>query len=125
VFRYGWAPDGLATTRQLAAQGLRPGGQDVAGWLVWRRGNRAGWAYLYRLDLAKPKRVMTEARWAAIARCNAAQRICPTCGRDDGYRIPRSLGECWPCAALRHHDQHKHDQHKHDEHGQDTTRKAA
>jgi hypothetical protein len=125
VFRYGWAPDGLATTRQLAAQGLRPGGQDVAGWLVWGRGNRAGWAYLYRLDLAKPKRVMTEARWAAIARCNAAQRICPTCGRDGGYRIPRSLGECWPCAALRHHDQHKHDQHKHDEHGQDTTRKAA
>ena len=119
VFRYGWAPFGLATVRQLAARGLRPAGQDVAGWLVWGRGARPRWAYLYRLDLAKPKRAMTEARWAAIARANAAQRICPTCGRDDGYRIPRSLGECWPCAALRADTAP-------DQHNQDTTpRKAA
>jgi hypothetical protein len=102
VFRYGWAPSGLATVRQLAANGLRPGGQDVAGWLVWGPTNRPHWAYLYRLDLAVPKRAMTPARWAAVKRCNAAQRMCPTCGHDDGYRIPRSLGECWPCAALRH-----------------------
>ena len=46
---------------------------------------------------------MTPARWVAIGRCNAAQRICPTCRCDAGYRIPRSLGECWPCAALREH----------------------
>jgi hypothetical protein len=108
VFRYGWAPTGLATVRQLAAQGLRPAGQDVAGYLVWGPANRPRWAYLYRLDLAAPKRVMTPARWAAIGRANAAQRVCPTCGLDDGYRIPRPLGECWPCAALRDQD-HDHD----------------
>ena len=92
------AGDGSPARRE----GLRPGGQDVAGWLVWGPANRPRWAYLYRLDLAVPKRAMTPARWAAIERCNAAQRVCPTCGHDDGYRIPRSLGECWPCAALRH-----------------------
>ena len=99
VFRYRWAPTGLATVRQLAGRELRPGGQDVAGWLVWGPSNRPRWAYLFRVDLAAPKRAMTPARWAAIERCNAAQRICPTCGEDAGYRVPRSLGECWPCAA--------------------------
>jgi hypothetical protein len=98
VFRYGWAPSGLATVRQLAAKGLRPAGQDPAGWLVWGPPNRPRWAYLYRLDLAAPKRPMTPAMRAAIAACNAALRVCPTCRRDDGYRIPRSLGQCWPCA---------------------------
>lgn len=99
VFRFGWAPSGLLTVRQLASLGLRPGGQDVAGWLVWGPANRPRWAYLYRRDLAKRKRPMTPARWRAIDRANAAQRVCPTCGVDDGYRIPRSLGECVPCAT--------------------------
>ena len=97
VFRYGWAPPGLATYRQLSAQGLRPAGQDVAGWLVWGPSNRPRWAYLYRLDLAAPKRPMTPGKWAAIRPCNAAQRICPTCRIDVGYRIPGSLGECVDC----------------------------
>lgn len=100
VFRYGWAPTGLATVRQLAAHGLRPGGQDVTAWLVWGPANRPRWAYLYRLDLAVAKRPMTPARWAAIRRCNAAQRVCPTCAEDVGYRIPRSLGECLTCAGV-------------------------
>lgn len=98
VFRYGWAPSGLATVRQLSAKGLRPAGQEVAGWLVWGPSNRPRWAYLFRVDLAAPKRAMTPARWASIARCNAALRLCPTCGRDAGYRIPRSLGQCVECA---------------------------
>jgi hypothetical protein len=97
VFRYGWAPSGLATVRQLAARGLRPAGQDVAGWLVWGPSNRPRWAYLFRVDLARPKRPMTPARWAAIERCNAAQRACPTCRTDVGYRIPSSLGQCVDC----------------------------
>jgi hypothetical protein len=98
VFRYGWAPTGLATVRQLAERRLRPAGQDVAAWLVWGPANRPRWAYLFRVDLAAPKRPMTPARRAAIARCNAVQRICPSCGQDAGYRIPRSLGECVSCA---------------------------
>lgn len=55
-------------------------------------------AFLYRVDLARPVRPMTPARWAALAKANAARRVCPACGRDAGYRIPTSLGMCVPCA---------------------------
>jgi len=98
VFRFGWAPSGLATVRQLAADGMRPGGQDPAGFLVWGPANRPRWAFLYRVDLAAAKRPMTPARWAAVSAMNAAQRVCPTCRTDVGYRIPRSLGECVDCS---------------------------
>ena len=144
VFRYGWAPSGLVTRRQLRAAGLRPAGQDPAGWLVWGPGSRPRWAYLYRLDLAAPVRVMSAAQRAGIAWCNAAQQVCPTCARDVGYRIPRSLRECWTCAtaaddaerqeagetgpdftaewaAHRPTDQHEHEQHEdeRDDNGRD------
>lgn len=45
-------------------------------------------AHLYRVDLAKPVRPMTPARWAAPAEANAARRICPARRRDAGYVIP-------------------------------------
>jgi hypothetical protein len=99
VYRWRMAPDGLATRRQLRARGLRPGGQDVAAQLERPRRRRAPLvAYLYRVDLAKPVRPMTSARWAALAKANAARRLCPDCGRDAGYVIPTSLGMCVPCA---------------------------
>jgi hypothetical protein len=99
VFRWRLAPDGYATYRQLRALGLRPGGQDVAAELQRPRRRRGPLvAYLYRIDRAKPVRPMTAARWAALAKANAAQRVCPNCRRDAGYRIPRSLGMCTPCA---------------------------
>lgn len=99
VFRWGWAPSGMATVRQLATAGLRPAGQDVAGWLVWRvRPGKRGWAYLYRIDLARPKRIPSAAQLRSIRRCNVVQQWCPTCQTDVGYRIPRSLGECVECA---------------------------
>ncbi|MFI5803073.1 RRQRL motif-containing zinc-binding protein [Streptomyces sp. NPDC051561] len=93
------APKGYATLRQLAAQGLRPGGQDVQIELFrprYRRGPLV--AYLYRVDLAKPKRPMTPAKWAALAKANTARRTCPACRRDAGYVIPTSLGMCVTCA---------------------------
>ena len=40
VFRWGLAPAGLATYRQLAACGLRPGGAAPVAELAWRRGRR-------------------------------------------------------------------------------------
>ncbi|MFF5968477.1 RRQRL motif-containing zinc-binding protein [Streptomyces collinus] len=99
VFRWRLAPDGYATRRQLRALGLRPGGQDVAAQLERPRRRRGPLvAHLYRIDLAKPVRPMTPARWAALAKANAARRICPTCRRDAGYVIPPSLGMCAPCA---------------------------
>ncbi len=99
VFRWRLAPDGYATRRQLRALGLRPGGQDVAAQLERPRRRREPLvAYLYRVDLAKPVRPMTPARWAALAAANRARRTCPECQRDAGYVIPSSLGMCTPCA---------------------------
>ncbi|MEU6982691.1 RRQRL motif-containing zinc-binding protein [Streptomyces sp. NPDC046324] len=99
VYRWHLAPDGLATFRQLRAQGLRPGGQDVAAQLERPRRRRGPLvAYLYRVDLAKPVRPMTPAKRTALAKANAARRVCPNCRRDAGYRIPTSLGICTPCA---------------------------
>ncbi|MEU6893944.1 RRQRL motif-containing zinc-binding protein [Streptomyces sp. NPDC046557] len=98
---YSWrlAPDGLATRRQLRAQGLRPGGQDVAAQVErprYRRGPLV--AYLYLVEHAKPVRPMTARKTAALAKANAARRTCPQCRTDAGYVIPASLGMCVPCA---------------------------
>ncbi|MFC8712424.1 RRQRL motif-containing zinc-binding protein [Streptomyces sp. NPDC057197] len=99
VYRWRLAPDGYATRRQLRARSLRPGGQGVAAQLERPRRRRAPLvAYLYRIELAKPVRPMTPAKWAALARANAARRRCPECGRDAGYIIPAALGMCVPCA---------------------------
>ncbi|MEU7174961.1 RRQRL motif-containing zinc-binding protein [Micromonospora tulbaghiae] len=97
---YWWrgAPPGYATRRQLTAAGLRPGGQPIAAQVLWRGvgGTRA--AYLYRVDLARPKRTATPAQRRAIAAALTARRTCPTCRQVRDYYIPRSLGECLACA---------------------------
>ncbi|QHY96701.1 hypothetical protein SSPS47_16465 [Streptomyces sp. S4.7] len=100
---YPWkfAPDGLATRRQLRARGLRPGGQEIAAQLMRRsRRRKAGVAvaYLYRVDRAKPVRPMTPGRAAALAKAMLARRTCPSCRTDAGYCIPPTLGMCVPCA---------------------------
>jgi hypothetical protein len=95
TYPYHWAPEGLFTRRQLRLLGLRPGGQDIAAQILWRRGKRR--AYLYREDLAQPKRTATPAQLAAIDRALRARRICPTCGIEKPYYIRRSTGECNDC----------------------------
>ncbi|GHI22917.1 hypothetical protein Shyd_42880 [Streptomyces hydrogenans] len=60
VFRWRQAGPGLATRRQLREMGLRPGGQEPAARIECRGGKRFAW--LYRTDLAKPKRPMTLAK---------------------------------------------------------------
>ncbi|WP_020135856.1 RRQRL motif-containing zinc-binding protein [Streptomyces sp. 351MFTsu5.1] len=94
-----YAPNGLATRRQLRARGLRPGGQPIAGQILrprYRRGPLV--AYLYRLDKALPVRPMTPAKRRALACAMRARRTCPQCRTDAGYVIPSSLGVCVPCA---------------------------
>ncbi|MEV5661095.1 MULTISPECIES: RRQRL motif-containing zinc-binding protein [Streptomyces] len=99
VYRWRLAPDGLATRRQLRALGLRPGGQDVAAQVERPRRRREPLvAYLYHVEQAKPVRPMTPAKRAALAKANAARRVCPKCRRDAGYVVPPSLGMCTPCA---------------------------
>ena len=72
TYPYHWAPDGLLTIRQLRVKGLRPGGQPVVAQILWRRRKRLITAYLYRIDLAKPKRQATPAQQAAIGKALAA-----------------------------------------------------
>jgi hypothetical protein len=99
TYPYHWAPAGLLTRRQLRAAGLRPAGQPIAAQILWRRGRRV--AYLYRADLAQPKRTATPAQRTAIAAALRARRICPTCGSEKPYYIPRRTGECNDCTDGR------------------------
>lgn len=103
---YPWCmvPEGLATRRQLAAAGLRPGGQPIAAQILWHShryrppgGIRV--AYLYDTAHARPKRKPTPAQQAALARAMSARRTCPRCGLDVGYIPPRRLGCCFDCAT--------------------------
>jgi hypothetical protein len=96
TYPYHWAPKGLLTLRQLRAQGLRPGGQPVTAQILWRRGLRV--AYLYRADLALPRRQATAAQLAALGKALAARRTCPACGTEKDYCLPRSTGQCNDCA---------------------------
>lgn len=87
------APKGLATRRQLAAAGLRPGRQPIAAQILWWRVARVRVDYLYRLDLDSPKRTPTERQWHAIGAALLAWQICRTCAEAVAYYIPRRLGE--------------------------------
>jgi hypothetical protein len=95
TYPFKFAPEGLATIRQLKAQGLRPGGQDPVAQIMWRGGRRFG--LLYRVALAKPKRTAGPAQLAAIAKANRARSTCPECHDVKPYIIPPSLGVCIDC----------------------------
>lgn len=97
------APPHLATRAQLTAMGLRPGGQEIQGQVLWasRKASGAGGvraAYLYDVRLALPKRTATPAQRIALSKALAARRRCPACGTDPGYCLPRRLGVCLDCA---------------------------
>ncbi|OPG10357.1 hypothetical protein B1R27_03160 [Streptomyces sp. GKU 895] len=101
TYPWRYAPNGLATRRQLRAKGLRPGGQPIAGQVMLRhRRRRSGAmvAYLYREDLAQPVRPMTSRKWGALALAMLARRTCPICRVTYSYCLPTSLGCCVLCA---------------------------
>ncbi|MEV0344057.1 RRQRL motif-containing zinc-binding protein [Nocardia sp. NPDC050713] len=75
VFRWRCAPIHLKTRRQLAAVGLRPNGQDIAGRLPYRRHGRVCVAYLYDITLAAPKRPATPAQLAALAKATRERQL--------------------------------------------------
>lgn len=86
----------LATRRQLREMGLRPGGQEPVARIECRGGTR--WAWLYRIDLAQPRRPMTLAKEAALDRAMAARQTCPACQRRYFHCIPlKTLGTCLEC----------------------------
>src|SRR5262249_29417668 len=78
TYPYKSAPTGLPTRRQLRRLDLRPGSQPIAAQILWRKDKRV--AYLYRIDLARPKRTPTLAQLAALDKAMLARRTCVTCG---------------------------------------------
>ncbi|MFI6603742.1 RRQRL motif-containing zinc-binding protein [Nonomuraea sp. NPDC050536] len=104
---YGMAPKGLATRRQLRRDQLRPGGQQPAAQLMWRsrltssakgvpRGIQV--AYLYEVDKALPYRPPSPKQLEAIAKATRARRVCPQCGIEYPYCLPRRFDRlCLEC----------------------------
>lgn len=103
TFPWGWTrvfDADLATRKQLAAMGLRPGTTEPIAQLMWRsRRAKDGvrTAALYRISQAKPKLPMTSGRARALAAAMRARRTCPTCRQVFIYCIPTSLGQCPSC----------------------------
>ncbi|MGW0163541.1 RRQRL motif-containing zinc-binding protein [Mycobacterium sp. NPDC003323] len=75
VYRWRCAPTHLKTRRQLAAVGLRPNGQDIAGRIPFRRHGRVQVAYLYDINLAAPKRKPSPATLAACAKATRERQL--------------------------------------------------
>ncbi|WP_228978408.1 RRQRL motif-containing zinc-binding protein [Streptomyces sp. DH12] len=96
---YRWKQAGhenLATRRQLREMGLRRGGQEPVARIECRGGKRFAW--LYRVDLAKPKFAMTLAKEAALDKAMAKRQTCGICGRRYFHCIPlKTLGSCLEC----------------------------
>lgn len=99
VWRWGTAPSGLVTRRQLREQRLRRRrGQDPVGLLVFRvRGCGEQVAELFRIDLAIRSRSQTPAVRASIEAMCRAHRTCRRCGRDTGRWLPTSTWRCDDC----------------------------
>ncbi|WP_410875281.1 RRQRL motif-containing zinc-binding protein [Nocardia sp. A7] len=76
---YEWrtAPGHLRTRRQLAAEGLRPNGQDIAGRITRSRGSRKEplVAHLFDVEKAAPKRRPSEAQRAALAKATREHQL--------------------------------------------------
>ncbi|WP_326790569.1 RRQRL motif-containing zinc-binding protein [Streptomyces sp. NBC_00151] len=99
-YDWGTAPEGLATRRQLRAQGLRPAGQTPIVLRCRKCRNYpervCTWpTFLYRIDRALPVRPMTLAQERALDRAMEARQRCPKRCRRCYHVIPlRSLGSC-------------------------------
>lgn len=97
TWKYGSAPAGLLTRRQMRTLGLAPGGAAPVAQVVWRHRRHEIRAQLWDHSELVPKRTASPAQLAALGRAMAARRWCPTCARDVGYCIQTSVGECVDC----------------------------
>jgi hypothetical protein len=101
AFPFRGAPSGLATARQLAEKGLQSGGQDVYAFLLGQRYGKV--AFLYRVDLALPKRRPSPAQLEAMAKARAAalelRRWCPVCQTAGQYCVSTREGRCDECVS--------------------------
>jgi hypothetical protein len=77
-FKFGQAPAGLSTRRQLRERGLSRGGQEPFARLTWKRDQRFAWLYVD--DKARTKRTPTDKQLAAVKKALAARKVCAECG---------------------------------------------
>ena len=74
TFGFRWAPEGLATRRQLRELGLCPGGRAPWAQLEWSRGRRHAW--LYVIAWAKPSPVRSPAQVVSLEKAMQTRRTC-------------------------------------------------
>lgn len=97
VYQWRCAPDHLRTRRQLAAQGLRPNGQDIAGRVERpRRRGEPLTAYLYDIRLAAAKREASPAQRAALERATRERQLRAAERRGFGREEMESAGDPGP-----------------------------
>ena len=77
-FRFGQAPSGLSTRRQLRERGLSRGGQEPFARLTWKREQRFAWLYVD--ERARAKRPPSDKQLAAVNKALAARKVCVECG---------------------------------------------
>jgi len=82
-FRFGQAPSGLSTRRQLRDRGLCRGGQEPFARLTWKRDQRFAWLYVDAL--ARAKRTPSDKQLAAVQKALAARKVCAECGPVDHF----------------------------------------
>ena len=86
IWRWGTAPLGLLTPRQLKEQRLAPTANSLVGHLAYHRaGAGQQLADLHDVDQAREVEPMTEGRWRTIFAMLAARRVCTICGPVDHY----------------------------------------
>ena len=88
-------PTGLLTIRQLRAKGLRPGGQDIAAQILWRR-RRARTSAASPTSTAMtspcPSGTPPPPSSPPSAKALRARRTCPTCGTEKDLLHPALNG---------------------------------
>ncbi|MGW4688521.1 RRQRL motif-containing zinc-binding protein [Streptomyces sp. NPDC004244] len=99
-------PEDLVTRRQLREKGLSPGGHGPVvvlrckgcSYRPEQSCNHPTRGWLYRVDLARPKRTPTLAQEWALDQAMAARQTCPKCRRRYYFCLPlRTQGCCDPC----------------------------
>ncbi|TCC48067.1 hypothetical protein E0H73_43085 [Kribbella pittospori] len=93
-FRFGQAPSGLSTRRQLRERGLSRGGQEPFARLTWKRDQRFAWLYVD--ERARTKRTPSDKQLAAVNKALAARKVCAACGPVDHFvrTTDRLCGDC-------------------------------
>jgi hypothetical protein len=98
-FRFGQAPAGLSTRRQLRERGLCRGGQEPFARLTWKRDQRFAWLYVDAK--AKAKRTPSAKQLAAVQKALAARKVCAECGPVEHFvrTTDQLCGDCHAAGA--------------------------